>query len=487
VNAIDPALYPADTGCRSFIPVPLFLSLDRFPDRSPFMRSYHTGRFIVSAVAALLLSAPVLASEWPQWLGEKRDSVWEETGLITKFPKDGPPIVWRKPIGEGYAGPAVVGGRIYIMDRVKTAPDPKSPQPRGTVLGKERVHCLNVANGETIWTHSYDCPYVMVSYPTGPRTTPVVEGDRLYTLGTMGDLRCLKSGDGTLVWSKNFPKDYKAPTPAWGWSEHLLLVGDTVIALVGGDDQAVVAFDKRTGTEKWKALSSKEIAYSPPVVIEAGGKRQLIVWLDQAVYSLDPATGATYWSEKHPANGDVARPAVSIITPKRAGDKLIISSFYHGTLCLKLDADKPAATVAWRSKNSYPKDVDGINAVMTSLIVKGEYVYGIAGMGEIICQKLATGEIVRTGHEIFGEKAAFCGSVFWVDAGEAVYGLTDQGDLVVLTLSPEKCDVLASAHILETTHAAKGRKAVWAHPAFADKRIYMKNDKEIVCVSVAAG
>jgi outer membrane protein assembly factor BamB len=451
------------------------------------MRPFSSSRFAVSIVAFVLFSAPIAASEWPQWLGEKRDAVWEEKGLITKFPKDGPPVVWRKPIGEGYAGPAVTGGRIYIMDRVKAAVDPNKKLPRGTAPGTERVHCLNAADGGTVWTHSYDCPYINVSYPTGPRTTPVVDGDRLYTLGTMGDLLCLKASDGKPVWSKNFPKDFKAPTPAWGWSAHLLLDGDTLIALVGGDDQAVVAFDKTTGQEKWKALSTREVCYAPPVITEAGGKRQLIVWLDQAVYSLDPKTGAEYWKHKHPAEGDPARPAVSIITPKRAGDKLIVSSFYHGTLCLKLDAAKPTATVAWRSKNSYPKEIDGLNAVMTSLLVKGEHVYGIAGMGELICQKLATGEVVRTGHEIFGEKAAFCGSVFWVDAGEAVYGLTDQGNLVVLKLTPEKCEVLASAHVLETTHAAKGRKAVWAHPAFADKRIYMKNDKEIVCVSVAQG
>jgi hypothetical protein len=118
--------------------------------------------------------------------------------------------------------------------------------------------------------------------------------------------------------------------------------------------------------------------------------------------------------------------------------------------------------------------------------VKDGYVYGIAGMGELICQKLDTGEVIRTGNEIFGEKAAFCGSVFWVDAGEVVYGLTDQGDLVILKLSPEKCEVLAKAHIIDTTHAAKGRKAVWAHPAFADKRMYVKNDKEIVCISLAS-
>lgn len=411
--------------------------------------------------------------------------MWDEKGLVTKFGKDGPKVEWRQPIGPGYAGPAVVGKKLYIMDRLPKKADPANPPPKGTQPGSERVLCLNVADGKTVWEHTYDCTYANVSYPTGPRTTPVVAGDRLYTLGTMGDLRCLNTADGTLVWSKNFKKDYQAPTPAWGWSAHLLLDGETLIALVGGDSQAVVAFDKKTGKEKWKALDTKEICYAPPIITEAGGKRQLIVWLSEAVYSLDPATGAKYWEHKHPAVGEVARPAVSIITPKRVGDKLIVSSFYHGTLCLTLDRDKPAATAAWRSKNSYPKEIDGINAVMTSLLVKDGHVYGIAGMGELICQKLDTGEVVRKGDEIFGDKAAFCGSVFWVDAGNTVYGLTDQGDLVILKLAPDKCEVLATAHVLETTHAAKGRKAVWAHPAFADKRVYMKNDKEIVCISLA--
>jgi len=440
---------------------------------------------LLATTAVALSTRPAAADEWPQWLGPKRDAVWAEKGLATTFPKGGPPVVWRKPIGEGYAGPAVAGGKVYLMDRVKTEPDAKNPPPKGTLPGSERVVCLNAADGKPVWTHTYDCPYVSVSYPSGPRTTPVVDGDRVYTLGTMGDLLCLKAGDGKVVWSKNFPKDYNAPTPAWGWSAHLLLDGDTLIALVGGEGQAVVAFDKATGREKWKALTTKEICYSPPVITEAGGKRQLIVWLSDAVYGLNPETGAEYWKHKHPDAGEVIRPAVSIITPKRAGDKLLVSSFYHGTICLTLDKDKPAAAVAWRSKNSYPKPIEGLNAVMTSLLVKGNHVYGIAGMGEVVCQKLDTGEVVWTGTEIFGEKGAFCGAVFWVDAGELVYGLTDQGNLVILKLTPEKCEVVASAHVLEPTHAAKGRRAVWSHPAFADGRVYMKNDKEIVCVSLA--
>lgn len=430
-----------------------------------------------------LVCTPAAATEWPQWLGPNRDTPWAETNLVTSFPKDGPPVVWRQPIGAGYAGPAVVGGKVYVMDRTAGKPDPKLP--KGVLPGNERVACLNAADGKPVWEHVYDCPYDNVSYPSGPRTTPVVEGDRLYTLGAMGDLKCLNAADGKVVWAKNFVKDFKAPVPAWGWSAHLLLDGDTLISLVGGEGQAVMAFDKKTGDTKWKALNTKEICYSPPVLTKAGGTTQLIVWLSEALYSLDPKTGAKFWSEKHPGQGEVLRPAVSIITPKRAGDLLLVSGFYHGTMALKLDKDKPSASVAWRSKNSYPKPIDGLNAVMTSLIVKDGHVYGIAGMGEVICQKLDTGEVVRTGTEIFGEKAAFCAAVFWVEAGELVYGLTDQGDLVVLKLAPDKCEVLASKHLLETTHAAKGRKAVWAHPAFAGGRVYMKNDKEIICVSLS--
>jgi outer membrane protein assembly factor BamB len=391
------------------------------------------------------------------------------------------------PIGEGYAGPAVSKGRVYLMDRRRSEPDPKKPLTKGTLPGSERVHCLNAADGKIVWTHSYDCPYAKVAYPSGPRTTPVVDGNRVFALGTMGDLLCLDAANGKVIWAKNFPKDLKAPVPLWGWSAHLLVDGDRLIALVGGDGQAVVAFDKANGDVKWKALSTREICYSPPILTEAGGKTQLVVWLSDAVYGLNPETGAEYWKHKHPAEGEVQRPAVSIITPKRSGDKLLISSFYHGTLCLKFDRDSPNATVAWRSQNSYPKEIDGLNAVMTSLIVKDRHVYGIAGMGELICQKLDTGEVVRTGREVFGEKEAFCGSVFWVDAGEHVYGLTDQGDLVILKLSPQKCEVLAKAHILEPTHAGKGRKAVWSHPAFADRRVYLKNDKELVCVSLSEG
>src|SRR5262245_45320205 len=237
---------------------------DRTPVRSHVM-SYRPAVIGLAAAAAVtLLTPPVVAEEWSQWLGPQRDAIWAEKDLVTSLPKDGPTVVWRKPIGAGYSGPAVAGGKLYVMDRVKGEPDPKNPPAAGTQPGSERVVCMNATNGEPVWTHTYDCTYANVSYPSGPRTTPVVDGGHVYTLGTMGDLFCLNAADGKPVWSKNFPKDYKAPTPAWGWSAHLLVDGDNLIALVGGEGQAVVAFDKKTGKEKWKALTTKEICYSPP-------------------------------------------------------------------------------------------------------------------------------------------------------------------------------------------------------------------------------
>jgi outer membrane protein assembly factor BamB len=441
-------------------------------------------RFLVGLIVTIGSAAGVRADDWPQWLGPKREPVWAETGLVEKLPTGGPKVLWRHPAGAGYAGPAVAGGKVYYLDRVRKDPTPDTP--KGTLPGTERVVCRDAADGKPLWAHEYDCPYVKVGYPFGPRTTPVVEKDRLYTLGTMGDLLCLNPADGKVRWSKNFPKDYAAPAPFWGWSAHLLVDGDKLISLVGGDGQAVVAFDKATGKELWKALNTQEVGYSPPVIVEAGGKRQLIVWLSEAVYGLNPETGAVYWSEKHPADGKPQRPAVTIITPKVVGDKLVVSVFYHGSLVLDLSKEKPA--IVWRSKpEKDPNKIPGLNVIMSSILAKDGHLYGLNGMGAVVCQKLDTGEVVWTDNSLLGGKDAFCGTVFWVEAEGRVYGMTDQGDVVILKLSPKGYEEVSRAHVLEPTHAAFGRKTVWTHPSFSDRRMIVKNDKEIVCLSLAKG
>ncbi len=374
------------------------------------------------------------ADDWPQWLGPNRDGVWKEAGVLDKLPKELKPV-WTAKIGPGYTGPAVAQGKVILMDRMTDTPTAEGGKTT-TSDGKERVVCLSADKGAEVWVHEYDCEYKKVSYGSGPRTTPVIDGEVVYTLGTMGHLKCLALKDGKPVWEKNFIKDYEAPTPAWGWSAHLLLDGDNVIALVGGEKHAVVAFDKKTGKEKWAALTTKEICYSPPVIVEAGGKRQLLVWLSDYIASLDPATGTEYWRESHPAKGtEVMRPGVAIAAPRVDGDRVYISNYYHGALCVKLGKEKPTAEVVWRSKTGVQQKPDAVSTIMTSLLVHDGHLFGLCRDGEMKCLKADTGEVVWDDNALLGGKQAVFGSASWVRNGEKVWCLTDTGDLCTLKLS----------------------------------------------------
>src|SRR5262245_35596998 len=167
---------------------------------------------------ALCLPAFASADDWPQWFGPKRDGVWRETGLVSSFPKDGPKILWRAPLGTGYSGPSVVGTRVYVMDRIraKAADGKPAKVTRDGVPGVERVVCLDATTGKEVWKHEYDCPY-RVSYASGPRVTPLVRDGRVYSLGTMGDFYCLDEKNGKPIWHKSLLKDYKLDdVQAWG-------------------------------------------------------------------------------------------------------------------------------------------------------------------------------------------------------------------------------------------------------------------------------
>src|SRR5262249_7736748 len=177
-------------------------------------------------LAALAWPLAARADDWPQWLGPKRDGVWREAGILDRFPKGWPKVVWRKEVRLGYAGPAVATGKVYVTDFVldKDAGGPGGKGKKARMAGKERVLCSEVATRHPLGKQAH--PWrSRVSPPAGPRTTPTVSGNRVYTLGTMGDLYCLDTRDGKVIWSKNFPKDYKVPVPMWGFAAHPLLDG----------------------------------------------------------------------------------------------------------------------------------------------------------------------------------------------------------------------------------------------------------------------
>jgi outer membrane protein assembly factor BamB len=417
------------------------------------------------------------ADDWPQWLGPQRDSVWREDGILTEIPADGLTVKWRTPVSYGYAGPAVADGRVYVSDYAVESGEVKNgPSLRAKLEGKEQTHCFDARTGEKLWTHAYDCAYE-VSYPGGPRVTPTVADGKIYTLGTMGHLRCLDAGSGKLLWGKSLTEQYDTNTPIWGFSGHPLLHGNKLICLVGGQGSVAVALDKDTGTEIWRALSAREPGYCAPIAIQAGGTEQLIVWHAEAINGLNPETGDVYWSVPlKPSYG------MSIATPRHYGDFLFASGIGNQAALLKLDSAKPSAEVEWLGNVR-----TAVYCANSSPFIEGDVIYGVGHQGELRAVDLETGQrLWGTFAATTGSRPGRYGTAFIVKQGNRFLLYNDQGDLIFARLTPQGYQESGRFHVLDTTNEALGRKVVWSHPAFANKCLYARNDKELVCVSLAA-
>jgi outer membrane protein assembly factor BamB len=449
----------------------------------------------LALVAVGLLPGTLHADDWPQWLGTQRDGIWREKGLVDKFPAKGPKTLWKTPIGEGYSGPAVADGLVYITDRVraKGVDNPANPFDNSTkVEGKERVLCIDQKTGDVVWTHAYDCTY-QVSYGSGPRTTPVVSGGKVYTLGTMGHLVCVDAKSGKEVWSKHLPTEYNTRVPQWGFAGHPLIDGNRLICLVGGDGSVVVAFDKDNGKELWKALSAREPGYAPPMIYTFGGKRTLVLWSAEAVNGLDPESGKVYWSqpfgsEKVGGGKAQVKAGMSIPTPRQIGDDLYVTCFYNGSLMLKIGAAKP--DVLWKRQqpvvDPQPEETEQLHCVMSTPTIRDGYIYGFCSYGELRCLEVKTGKRIWETHAATGGKQLGEGSDRYVLFNE-------MGDLILCRLTPEKYIEISRAKILEPTNsmapsgmAGVKRFVIWSHPAFANRCVFARNDREIICVSLAA-
>ncbi len=440
------------------------------------------------------------AEDWPQWLGPKRDGVWRDTGLVEKFPAGGPKVLWKEPIGVGYAGPAIAGGKLFVTDYV-VGDKTKLPDggfKKGRFAGTERVICRDAASGKELWKTEYAVEYT-VSYPAGPRCTPTVDSNMVYTLGAMGDLKALNAADGKVVWSKNFMKDYESGLPVWGFAAHPLVDGDKLICLVGGsNDRLVVAFDKKTGKELWVSQSCLgDFGYCPPMAYEFGEKRQIIIWHSKAVVGLEPDTGKRLWRVEFEVKAALTAP-----TPRKVGDdKLFITSFYNGSMLLKVTADK--AEVVWKSKakGEMPNLTTDLSSIMCTPVVDGDHIYGVCSYGQLRCIEANTGKRVwesmlatrgkRTPEKVAAEPEPApterWSLAFLIPHGDRYFLFNEQGDLIIAKLSPKGYEEIDRAHIIEPTNtmAGNGRLVVWMHPAFADKCVFVRNDKELICVSLA--
>jgi outer membrane protein assembly factor BamB len=443
-----------------------------------------TVRHAAVVLAFAMSNSFLLADDWPQWLGPKRDGVWRETGIVEQFPEGGPKILWRIPIGAGYTGPAVADGRVYLMDR--QTPKERDPStPKGTLPGTERVLCLDAKSGKEIWKHEYDCPYVKISYPSGPRTTPLVHQGKVYTLGTMGRLICFAADSGKILWSKDVPKEYKCSPPVWGYSAHLLIDGEKLISLVGGDGSAAVAWNKDTGKEIWRTLTNEDVGYAPPTIVTVGKSRRLIIWLSDCVNMVDLETGKELWTVACPEDGKPMRPNVTIATPRFAGDLLFLTSGYHGPLGIRI-AEKGEPKVLYRGKSNNPGKPDRLHTLMSTPVFKDGHIYGACSMGNVVCLRADSGEKLWSSFQAIGGKEALFGTIFFVENAGRFFLFNDQGDLIIAKMSPKGYEEVSRANLVKPSQHARGRDVVWSHPAFANKCVYVRNDKEIVCASLSA-
>lgn len=430
--------------------------------------------YLMVGVCSVMTVPISMADDWNQWLGPNRDGVWSETGIITSIPNDGLKVVWRAPIASGFSGPAVAGDRVFVTDYVRKNGDPTfDAGKRSKLEGSERIHCFDRLTGEPIWSQSYECAYNL-SYASGPRATPTVDGDHVYTLGAEGHLNCYHVKDGKSVWSRDLKQDYNlSEGPMWGFSAHPLVYQDMLFCVVGGEGSIAVAFDKKTGKEIWRSLSAKSPGYCPPTMINAGGTDQLIIWHPEAINGLNPKTGEAYWSVKIAPAYDM-----SIIAPVKSGDYLLATALQNATLLLKLDSDKPAVTEVWRGKGTQPDH----NPPM----VYQDHIYGVDVKGRLRCIELVSGERVwESLATCTNGRPAPSTTGFLVRNGDHWYITTDQGELIIAKMSPgDGFQELGRAKMVEPTAENWGRKIVWSHPAFAGKCVFARNDKEIVCLSL---
>ena len=411
------------------------------------------------------------ADEWHQWRGKDREGVWNETGIIEAFDSQQIPIRWRVPISSGYSGPTVADGRVYVTD--------KRMKPKQV----ERVHCFDWETGDTLWSYTYECVY-KIDYAAGPRATVTVQDGLAYALGAMGHLHCFDAATGEVVWKKDLNAEYSIEMPIWGIASAPIVEADNLIVQIGGTPNAcIVAFDRKTGEEKWRAVDDTA-SYSAPIVITHAGKRVLICWTGNNIAALDPETGTVHWLYPFPST----RWEIGIATPIFYQSELFFTNFYEGSLLLKLPSDGLDVELGWHRVGKDERRTEAIQTTMTTPVRIGDYIYGVDSYGELRCIDARNGD--RVWEDLSAVPKARWSTIHLVkhpaSSKNRIWMFNERGELLITDLTPEGLNIVSRAKLIEPTRDQLNRRGgvTWAHPAYAYKHVFARNDKELICANL---
>lgn len=419
---------------------------------------------ITRLVIFLLISAcssSVIAEDWPRWRGPRGDGTWQAPkapAIPDKWPQDGPARKWRAPISGGYSGVTVSGDRVYTMDRL-------APPRHETEI--ERIHCFDAATGEPLWTRAYDAPYGDLTYNSGPRADVTIHDGRAYTFGSVGHVHCLDAVTGKVIWTKDTVKDHKATRPLWGFAASPVIHDDLVLIHAGVPGGSVVAYDRKTGEEKWRG-GDDPAGYCTPIIIETGAAKktkQLICWTPESLLGIAPATGEVYW--RHPFK---IQYGVSIHTPVFAEGVLFVGSYWHGPRAFTFGDDPRKVQLAWEQE----KPLCGL---MSQPLTRGGHAYMLDKDHGLTCFE------IKTGKKLWDDDFAATpkgrnpqATLVWLGDGDRAIILNSKGELILARLNPDGYREASRAKIIGNT---------WAHPAYAGRFIYARDDQELVCVELA--
>lgn len=409
-------------------------------------------RYVQVLLASVFFAAAATAEDWPQFRGPRGDGTWQGLDLPAAWPESGLKVHWRKPIGGGYAGIAVVGDRLFTLDR-QTEP-----------VERERVLCLDTASGEIVWQYEVPVTYGSLDYGNGPRCTPTVHDGRVYTVGALGHVACLDAATGKVIWTKDYRDDFGGRLPTWGYAGSAVIHRDVVLLAPGGPDAGLVALDRVTGKERWRSLTD-EAGYCTPLVVSFPTGERIFHWTPSHIRGVDFATGKPLWGIPYEITY-----GVSIAKPIFQENLLLVAGYWHGSKAVRVNADNPtSAELAWE-ENRY------LRGLMSQPLYRDGYVYLLDKQYGLTCFELATGKKLWDDRNTATPRDRNPQlSLVWLGETDRALILNADGELILARLTPEKYEEISRVPLIGFT---------WAHPAFAGTSVYARSDTEIVGASL---